>query len=114
MTEAAFQEARKIMMSANFLRGKITEAKGEVAKWTNIEDSYRQQLRQGQADGAKKCLDKALDRLNQLRLKFAEMKFPDTDMQEVKSKHKPCEYCGHIISGDATECSECDYPQLKK
>lgn len=56
------------MRSVNHIRGLITKAEGDVAKWTKIEDSHRRELRPSQADGAKKLLDKAMARLNVLRL----------------------------------------------
>lgn len=82
MTEAQFQEARKVMQSANYRRGIITAAKGDVAKWTKIEDSYRQDLQPGKAEGAKKMLTKAMDRLKQAREKFAEIMLPPEDFKE--------------------------------
>lgn len=77
MTEAQFQATRKVMQSANVIRGLITAAKGDVAKWTAIEDGHRNNLRPGQADGAKKCLDKAIAKLAKLRKQFADVKLPD-------------------------------------
>jgi hypothetical protein len=50
MTEESFQQGRKFMQSASLLRGHITNAKGQVSKWGNIEDSHRKELRESQAD----------------------------------------------------------------
>jgi hypothetical protein len=83
MTEAAFQECRKVMQKANYLRGLITEYKMSVFKWTRFESGYREKLKHDQADGARKCLDKAMKRLEQVRKQFADLKFPDP---EIKNK----------------------------
>lgn len=104
MTEESFQQARKVMQSANCLRGYITKAKGEVAKWTKIEDVHRQELRQSQADGAKKCLDKAIKRLQELRAKFAAMTFPDPNLTIEVNR---CTECGCKIAAGNTLCGEC-------
>lgn len=79
MTEQSYQECRKIMQSANYLRGRITEAKGEVAKWTNIESSYRDNLQPDRADGAKKILDIAMKRLKEARERFTDIRFPENN-----------------------------------
>lgn len=105
MTEAAYQACRKVMQRANFRRGQIATAKGNVAKWTAIEASHRNELREAQADGAKKALDKALIRLEEEKKKFADLKFPDIDLVEAFSRCKDCgmkveygvEYCGYSI-----------------
>lgn len=83
MTEKQFQKAREVMKTANWMRGEITSAKGEVAKWTNIEDSYRQDLKPTQADGAKKMLDKAMDKLKAIRQRFTDLKLPGEDFKPV-------------------------------
>lgn len=82
MTENQYQAARKIMASANYIRGKITAAKGEVAKWTKIEDSHRKELREAQANGAKKKLYTAQKRLEEVRQRFSDLKLPDEDYKE--------------------------------
>lgn len=105
MTEASYQAARKVMASANYIRGKITTAKGEVGKWTKIEDSYRQNLQEAKADGAKKCLDKALVRLNEWRAKLVNLKFPAEDLVATKKVFKQCENCGDPT--EETYCSNC-------
>jgi hypothetical protein len=107
MTEASYQAGRKFMRSVNHMRGLITEAEGRVAKWTKIEDYHRKNLCQSQADGAKEVLDKALKRLTELREKFAAMKFPESDMQEVKVERVQCEGCGAAIAKGNTYCGEC-------
>lgn len=63
MTEESYQQGRKVMQSANYRRGLITKAKGNVAKWTKIEMSFRSNLQPTRADGAKKMLDRALEEL---------------------------------------------------
>jgi hypothetical protein len=107
MTEASFQQGRKFMQSANLLRGLITKAEGNVAKWTKIEDSHIKELRPGQAEGAKKCLDRAMTKLNELRVKFDNMKFPDSNIVVVKTKTVQCEGCGNNIAAGNTYCGEC-------
>jgi len=80
MTEDQYQAARKVLQTANYLRGEITTAKGEVAKWTKIEDSFRQNLQPTRADGAKKMLEKAMKRLADARKRFSDMKLPGEDV----------------------------------
>lgn len=88
MTEESFQQCRKIMQSANYLRGKIKSAKQRVAYWTHIEDGYRRNLKEGQANGAKKLIEKAIDNLAKARKKFADLKFPDSDIPNPASNKK--------------------------
>lgn len=107
MTEESFQQGRKFMQSCNYIRGLITKAEGNVGKWTKIEDSYRKALREGQADGAKKCLDIAMTKLNELRLKFENMKFPESNIVIAKKKSVQCEGCGAAIAEGNTYCGEC-------
>lgn len=77
MTEESFQEARKLMQSANYLRGLITKAKMNVGKWTRLEDYYRRELHEPQANAAQKNILKAITRLDELRAKFKALKFPE-------------------------------------
>jgi uncharacterized protein YeaO (DUF488 family) len=107
MTEESYQQGRKFMQSVNHLRGLITKAKGDVAKWSNIEDSYRRELKHSQADSANKCLQKALARLDELRIKFDNMKFPDSNIVVVKKASVQCEGCGAAIAVGNTYCGEC-------
>ena len=82
MTEDQYQAARKVLQTANWMRGEITTAKGEVAKWTKIEASFRENLQPTRADGAKKMLDKAMEMLHAARKRFADLKLPDEDVKE--------------------------------
>lgn len=107
MTEESFQQCRKVMQSINGLRGYITKAKGEVAKWTKIEDSYRRDMKESQAEGAKKMLDKAMKRLNELREKFAAIKFPESNIKPVKLEISQCEQCGAAVAKGNSYCGEC-------
>jgi hypothetical protein len=107
MTEESYQQGRKFMQSVNYLRGQITKAKGDVAKWSNIEDGHRKELRPGQADGAKKCLIRAMARLDELRTKFDNMKFPDSNIVVIKKDRVQCEGCGQPIAVGNTYCGEC-------
>jgi hypothetical protein len=107
MTEESYQQGRKFMRSVNHIRGLITTAEGNVAKWTKIEDSHRRELRHSQADGAKKCLDRALKKLAELRQKFDLMKFPDSNIVVAKKRSVQCEGCGAAIAEGNTYCGEC-------
>jgi hypothetical protein len=104
MTEESFQQARKVMQSANYMRGLITKAKGNVAKWTKIEDVHRQELREANAAGAKKCLDKAMKFLEDIRVRFAALNFPDPNI--VAEVHR-CKECGCKIAKGNELCGEC-------
>lgn len=107
MTEESYQQARKVMQSANFIRGMITAAKGEVARWTAIEDSHRRNLKEAQAEGAKKMLHKALLKLAAQREKFAKLQFPDPN---IKKEYKPtlCKTCGIAVAQGMDECLDCE------
>jgi hypothetical protein len=107
MTEESFQQGRKFMQSCNLVRGLITKAEGNVAKWTKIEDSHRRELREGQANGAMKCLENAIKYLHELRLKFENMKFPESNIVVIKNKTVQCEGCGNNIAEGNTYCDEC-------
>lgn len=95
------------MRSCNHLRGLITAAENRVSKWTKLEDHHRRELHQEQAEGAKTMLIKALNKLNQLRLQFDNMKFPDSNIVIVRSKSVQCEGCGAAIAEGNTYCGEC-------
>jgi len=98
------------MQQANHLRGLITKAEGEVAKWTKIEDVHRRELRASQADGAKKCLNNALKRLDELRTKFANMSFPDSNIRKAYVEKVQCAGCGTAIAKGNEYCGECLTP----
>lgn len=95
------------MQQVNALRGLITKAEGNVAKWTKIEDCYRKDLRSENAEGAKKCLVKAMAKLDELRKKFEMMEFPNSNIVIVKTKTVQCEGCGEKIAEGNTYCGEC-------
>src|SRR5665811_786102 len=102
MTEESYQQCRKAMQKINYLRGIITTKEGEVKKWTHIEGVHRSNLQQGQADGAKKMIEKSMQRLEECRKKFAALKFPDSDIIEIINR---CKNCGRkIIPGAECEC----------
>lgn len=107
MTEESYQQCRKVMQKANYWRGMITKAKGNVSKWTKIEMSYRSDLREAKADGARKMLNGAIERLNEVRHKFLLMSFPASDLQPDKKETIQCEGCGNIIAKGNTYCGEC-------
>lgn len=77
MTEQSYQKARKIMQKANWLRSKIIIAKGNVSKWTAIESAHRENLQPDRAEAANKMILKCIDKLEEERKKFAELKFPE-------------------------------------
>lgn len=104
MTEESYQQCRKVMQKINYLRGLITTAKGEVAKWSNIESSFREKLQESRADGAKKMLEKATTKLNERREKFAAMKFPESDITIEVNR---CKECGVKIATGNNYCGEC-------
>lgn len=107
MTEESFQQCRRVMQKANWLRGRITNAKLNVSKWTKIEDVYKKDLKESQAIGASKMLDKAMTKLEEYRDKFASIKFPDSDIVVEKIKKVQCEGCGSLIAEGNTYCGEC-------
>src|SRR6478609_2369579 len=107
MTEESFQQARKVMQSANYLRGMITTAKGSVAKWTKLESANRTNLEQAKADGCKKALDIAIGKLQKARDKFAALKFPENDIPNKRVESIQCEGCGARIAKGNTYCGEC-------
>lgn len=107
MTEESYQQGRVFMRKVNYLRGQITEAKGNVAKWTKIQDVHRQNGAEAQAEGTQKILNKAIKRLYDLRLKFEGMSFPDSNIMIVKKKTVQCEGCGANIAEGNTYCGEC-------
>ena len=91
MTEKAFQEARKLMQRANYVRGMITVAKGNVAKWSNIEDAHKRDLKESSAVGANNMLQRAISKLKEQQQKFADLKFPDDNLTETINR---CITCG--------------------
>lgn len=101
MTEESYQAGRKFMQSVNYQRGLITAAKGDVAKWTNIEDTFRRQLQDAKANAARKNLEKAMAKLKALREKFAAMKFPDSDMAKSPTR---CSGCGVDLTNSECVC----------
>lgn len=99
MTEAAFQEARKLMRQANQLRGLITFHKGNVAKWTKIEDVLIRDLKHDKAKGPRKCLEISLAKLKNAQDKFASLTFPDPNLIEPTTQTS-CDICGYLLPKD--------------
>src|SRR5690242_2653551 len=104
MTEESFQQARKVMASANYLRGLITAAEKRVAKWGNLEDANRRSLKEAQADGCKNTLQNAIKKLEELRSQFAAMVFPEPNIVVEVNR---CKECGCKIATGNTLCGEC-------
>lgn len=107
MTEESFQQCRKVMQKANRLRGRITTAKANVSKWTKIEQAYKDQLKESNAIGAGKMLDKAMAKLTEVREKFESMQLPDSNIIVAKIRKVQCESCGSLIDEGQIFCSEC-------
>jgi hypothetical protein len=107
MTEAAYQQARKVMVTANLLRGYITTAKANVRKWTNIESALKENMQPAKAAGAKKQLDKAIVRLRDMRKKFVDLKFPDADMKDLV-ENTECKLCTAPVKKGIDYCTECN------
>lgn len=107
MTEESYQQCRIVMRKANGQRSLIAKSKGEVAKWTKMEMWHRESLNEGQANGAKKMLEKSLKKLNERRKMFSELKFPDNDIPNRRKEVVQCEGCGNLIAKGNTYCGEC-------
>lgn len=117
MTEESYQLCRKVMQKINYWRGMITKTEGNVAKWTKIEATYKTNLQESRADGAKKMLDIAMKRLNEARERFRQMSFPDSNITTQKKVNKTedyecdnCDGCGWYEGGKAlmTTCEKCN------
>lgn len=109
MTEESFQAGKKFMASANCLRSGIIKAKGIVAKWTKLESWYIQEKKQLQAAASRKNLENAIDRLKILRQKFAELKFPESNIESTHSHLFQCQICGTSIKEGQEYCSDCNW-----
>jgi len=80
MTEESFQQCKKIMGSANYVRGLITTAKNNICHLTKLEDGLRRNFKHPQADGIANKIEMGIQRLEKLRAQFAAMKFPESDI----------------------------------
>lgn len=107
MTEESFQLCRKVMQKANYLRGMITKAKGNVSKWTKIEMTYRSDLREAKADGAKKMLAIAMNKLEEARANFIVLNFPESNIPPSKKETVQCDGCGAPIQKGLEYCEKC-------
>lgn len=107
MTEESYQQGRKFMQSCNYVRGIITKCKGDVAKWTKIEMAARENMQEGQANGAKKMLDRAIIKLKEQRTKFDNMSFPDSNIVKINPERTQCEGCGELLPKGKTYCKQC-------
>ena len=112
MTEESYQQARKLMQQANYLRGKITKYKQEVGSWTKLEDWNRRELRPLQADAAKKNLERNMKLLERVKAAFAELKLPDSDLPPSPKQVKQCEKCGCEVELGETYCNDCLYNKI--
>lgn len=106
MTEAAFQQARKLMQQANQLRGLITFHKNNVAKWTKIEDVLIRELKHDKAKGPRKLLEISMAKLKEAQQKFANLTFPDPNLIEPTTK-AICEICEYPLPKDNI-CTYCN------
>lgn len=107
MTEESYQQARKLMQQLNYLRGLITKQKKAVASWTNIEDVHRRNLKHAQAEGAKKQIQFAIDKLQKLRQMFAAIQFPDSNLPTPKQEVNYCRICQTVIEKNKGYCITC-------
>lgn len=108
MTEDSYQQGRKVMQRANYLRGEITTKKDEVAKWTRIEASWIEKGEENRANGANKILKKALEQLEKSKQRFAELKFPESNIVIKKKQKVQCEAgCGSLVDEGEVFCKEC-------
>ena len=82
MTEETFQKCKQIMQSANLIRGKITSAKNEIKRFTQIEGYYLEKMQPNRAEGARKCILKAQERLKHFQDKFAAIKLPENELEQ--------------------------------
>lgn len=106
MTEESYQQARTVMQKANGMRGMIAKRKGEVAKWSKIQDTFREQLREAQADGAKKMLDIAMKKLALAKEAFAKLKFPENNIHK-QYIGGTCKVCSATCASGSNLCGEC-------
>ena len=107
MTEESYQQGRKIMQRANYLRGRITDAKGKVGKWTKIQMSFDENKQTAKAEGARKMLDFALIELDKRRKVFDDLEFPDSNIANLKKETAQCEICGTQIDKGLEYCERC-------
>src|SRR5688572_20191869 len=106
MTEESFQRARKLMQQLNHLCGLITKAKGDVARWTTLEDMC---TRDGKdSTKAKEMLDRSIRKLSELRAQFASIIFPPHDLQTPKSPINYCRVCQTQIPVNDQYCHDCN------
>jgi hypothetical protein len=106
MTDASYKQAQKLMRQINHLRGQITGAKNEVGRWTKTEMFHRDQLQHDKADGAKKCLIIAMQKLERLRNVYAAIKFPPNDLPEIQNISY-CRICNERIQQIDEYCQTC-------
>ena len=112
MTEESFQQCKKLMQQASYLRGMITKSKEDVARWTNLEHWYIQEKKELNAKAARKNLDKALAVLDERKAKFAAMKFPDSDIVAPSKDVHQCEMCGIKVEEGVSYCNDCLYNKI--
>lgn len=93
--------------TVDYQRGIITTAKNNVTKWTKLEAANRTNLEHDKADGCKKALGIAMEKLQKARDKFADLKFPENDIPNKKIESVQCEGCGARIAKGNTYCGEC-------
>lgn len=111
MTDASYRQAQTLMRQLNHLRGLITQAKESVGKWTRMEMSYRENLENEKADGAKKALLAAMHKLDRLRDIYAAIQFPAHDLPNEQLGEKFCRICQTQIESTREYCVTCETNQ---
>lgn len=107
MTEESFQQCRKIMQKANYMRGMITTQKGHVAKWTRMQHANIENMQPEQAAGCEKMLQLYIKKLKEARENFEMLSFPDSNIVKIITESAQCEVCGNKVAKGNSFCGEC-------
>lgn len=107
MTEESYQQCRKVMQKANYMRGMITTQKGHVSKWTKMQQVNIENMQPEKAAGCEKMLQLYMKKLKEAREKFEMLSFPDSNIVIVKTTKVQCEGCGNLIAKGNSYCGEC-------
>ena len=72
-----------------------------------MELANRANLQHEKADGCKKMLDISMNKLDKAKQKFADLKFPDSNIKAERREMVQCEVCGELVSKGTTYCDKC-------